>query len=126
MRRNGALRRAEEALAQERAAQAGKPAKARPRVEKDADTVVLEKRLSDVLGLSVKIEHRGQGGELRIKYKNLEQLDGVIRRLTKIALAARPSAAEAQPVPPAVSSAKAVAAAAEAFSERRRASGLAA
>ena len=56
----------------------------------------------------------------------LAEGDGVIRRLTKIALAARPSAAETQPVPPAVSSAKAVAAAAEAFSERRRASGLAA
>jgi hypothetical protein len=56
----------------------------------------------------------------------LAEGDGVIRRLSKIALAARPSVPEAQPAPPAVSSAKAVAAAAEAFSERRRASGLAA
>jgi len=56
----------------------------------------------------------------------LAEGDGVIRRLSKIALAARPSAAEAEPAPPVVSSAKAVAAAAEAFSERRRASGLAA
>src|SRR2546421_7333236 len=51
--------------------------------------------------------------------------DGVIRRLSKIAIAARPSQ-EAQPAAPQVSTAKAVAAAAEAFSERRRASGLAA
>src|SRR5438132_1114232 len=51
--------------------------------------------------------------------------DGVIRRLSKIAIAARPSQ-EADPAAPKVSSAKAVAAAAEAFSERRRASGLAA
>jgi Domain of unknown function (DUF6468) len=53
----------------------------------------------------------------------LAEGDGIIRRLTKIAVAARPPAAEAEPK---VSSAKAVAAAAEAFSERRRASGLAA
>jgi ParB family chromosome partitioning protein len=70
-----------EALVQEHAASAGKVATPRPRGEKDADTVALEKRLSDVLGLVVKIEHRGHGGELRIKYRNLEQLDEVIRRL---------------------------------------------
>ena len=55
----------------------------------------------------------------------LAEGDGVIRRLTKIAIAARP-AQEPEPAPPKVSAAKAVAAAAEAFSERRRASGLAA
>jgi hypothetical protein len=58
----------------------------------------------------------------------LAEGDGIIRRLSKIALAARPPAAEPAPVPaaPKVSAAKAVAAAAEAFSDRRRASGLAA
>ena len=56
----------------------------------------------------------------------LAEGDGVIRRLSKIAIAARPTAAEPEQVAPRVSSAKAVAAAAEAFSERRRASGLAA
>jgi len=55
----------------------------------------------------------------------LAEGDGVIRRLSKIAIAARPSQ-EAEPAAPKVSTAKAVAAAAEAFSERRRASGLAA
>jgi ParB family chromosome partitioning protein len=71
-----------EAIAQERAEQAGKAAKPRRRV-KDADTATLEKRLSDALGLAVAIHHRGQGGELRIRYKNLEQLDEVIRRLER-------------------------------------------
>jgi len=54
--------------------------------------------------------------------------DGVIRRLSKIAIAARPPSAEPEPEPATakVSSAKAVAAAAQAFSERRRANGLAA
>jgi hypothetical protein len=60
----------------------------------------------------------------------LAEGDGIIRRLSKIAVAARPSAPEPEPEPvqpaPRVSAAKAVAAAAEAFSERRRASGLAA
>jgi hypothetical protein len=57
----------------------------------------------------------------------LAEGDSVIRRLSKIVLAARPGS-EAPPAEPAqkLSTAKAVAAAAEAFSERRRASGLAA
>ena len=71
-----------EAIAQEQAEQAGKTTKTRRRVVKDADTLTLEKRLSDALGLAVAIEHRGKGGELRIRYKTLDQLDEVIRRLS--------------------------------------------
>ena len=57
----------------------------------------------------------------------LAEGDGVVRRLTKIAIAARPLPPESEEVvAPRVSAAKAVAAAAEAFSARRRASGLAA
>jgi hypothetical protein len=56
----------------------------------------------------------------------LAEGDNVIRRLSKIVLAARPGAEPAAAPAPAVSPAKAVAAAAEAFSERRRANGLAA
>jgi ParB family chromosome partitioning protein len=48
---------------------------------KDPDTRALEKALQDVLGLTVSIDHKGQGGELRIRYKTLEQLDGLCRRL---------------------------------------------
>jgi hypothetical protein len=55
----------------------------------------------------------------------LAEGDGVIRRLGKIAIAARPSLEAEAPVPQ-VSTAKAVAAAAQAFSERRRTNGLAA
>src|SRR6202047_713915 len=57
--------------------------------------------------------------------KQLAEGDNVLRRLSKIAIAARP-APEAEPAAPRVSSAKAVAAAAQAFSERRRSDGLAA
>ncbi len=48
---------------------------------KDADTRALEKRLTDALGLEVNVDHRGEGGTLRIKYRNLEQLDAVLRKL---------------------------------------------
>ena len=70
-----------EALAQERAHASGKAIKSRQRSAKDPDTAALEKRLSDALGLSVTIDHRGQGGVLAIRYRGVEQLDEVIRRL---------------------------------------------
>jgi Domain of unknown function (DUF6468) len=56
--------------------------------------------------------------------KQLAEADNVIRRLSKIAIAARP--AEPEPTTSSVSAAKAVAAAAQAFSDRRRSDGLAA
>ena len=70
-----------EALAQERAQASGKATRSRQRTTKDADTTALEKRLSDALGLAVSIDHRGQGGVLSIRYRGVEQLDEVIRRL---------------------------------------------
>ena len=58
----------------------------------------------------------------------LAEGDGVIRRLSKIAAAARPATHHDEPAQaaPKVSAAKAVAAAAQAFTERRRTDGLAA
>jgi ParB family transcriptional regulator, chromosome partitioning protein len=53
----------------------------RGRVGKDPDTRAVEKALEDVLGLAISIEHKGAGGELRIKYKTLDQLDALCRRL---------------------------------------------
>jgi Domain of unknown function (DUF6468) len=57
--------------------------------------------------------------------KQLAEGDNVVRRLSKIAIAARPAPGP-EPVAPKVSSAQAVAAAAQAFSDRRRSDGLAA
>jgi len=57
--------------------------------------------------------------------KQLAEGDSVLRRLSKIAIAARPTNGP-EPETIRISSAKAVAAAAQAFSERRRADGLAA
>ncbi len=58
-------------------------AKQKPSVsDKDNDTVLLERRLSDHLGASVSITQRSHGrGEVLIKYGNLDELDGVLRRL---------------------------------------------
>src|SRR3984957_9726695 len=55
----------------------------------------------------------------------LSEGDAVIRRLSRIAIAARPASAP-EPAPPTVSAANAIAAAAQAFSDRRRSDGLAA
>ncbi|MGD5455228.1 hypothetical protein QUT11_22540, partial [Xanthomonas citri pv. citri] len=58
-------------------------------------------------------------------YKQLGEADNVVRRLSKIAIAARPMTGPETVAAPVAkpSSAKAVAAAAEAFSERRRSNG---
>jgi ParB family transcriptional regulator, chromosome partitioning protein len=53
---------------------------------KDPDTVALEKALEDVLGMPVSVMHHGEGGELRIAYANLEQLDGLCRQLKNTTL----------------------------------------
>ena len=72
-----------EALGQEQAEAAGKKTQTRARATKDADTVALELRLTDALGFKVDIDHRGNGGVLRVSYRNLDQLDEVIRRLER-------------------------------------------
>jgi ParB family transcriptional regulator, chromosome partitioning protein len=56
------------------AARGGKP-------EKDADTRALEQALNEVLGLEVTIDHKGAGGAVTIRYRTLEQLDGLCQRL---------------------------------------------
>jgi chromosome segregation ATPase len=57
--------------------------------------------------------------------RQLAESEHVFRRLSKIAIAARPASEQDAPAPK-VSAAKAVAAAAQAFSDRRRSDGLAA
>ena len=50
---------------------------------KDPDTRALEASVSNMLGLKVQIVDKGKkGGELRVEYRTLEQLDDVIRRLS--------------------------------------------
>jgi ParB family chromosome partitioning protein len=62
---------------------AQREARGRAAGAKDANTRALEKRLADSLGLEVSVEHRGEGGTLKIKYRNLEQLDAVLKKLSR-------------------------------------------
>ncbi|WP_454615876.1 ParB/RepB/Spo0J family partition protein [Bradyrhizobium cenepequi] len=72
-----------EALAHDEGVPVRKPQKARGGAgkEKDPDTLALEKRVSDALGLTVSVNHRDPGGTVQISYRSLEQLDEVMRRL---------------------------------------------
>jgi ParB family chromosome partitioning protein len=68
----------------EKGSKAGAAArKSRMGSEKNANLIALEKRISDALGLVVSIDHRDRGGVLSIRYRNLDQLDDVLRRLEK-------------------------------------------
>jgi ParB family chromosome partitioning protein len=50
---------------------------------KTTDTRALEKRVSDALGLKVSIEQNGNAGAVKISYRDLEQLDEILRRLER-------------------------------------------
>ncbi len=50
---------------------------------KDADTLALERDLSNVLGLNVSIKFGAKGGQVVIHYASLEQLDDVLQRLSR-------------------------------------------
>jgi ParB family chromosome partitioning protein len=72
-----------ERLGQDEARNENKPVRAAaPKPEKDPDTRAVEKALEEALGLGVSIQHRANGGgEMKISYKTLEQLDALCRRL---------------------------------------------
>ncbi len=71
-----------EALAHEEGVAERKPQKARAdKAQKDSDTLALEKRVSDALGLAVTVDHKNPGGVVQIRYRDLEQLDEILKRL---------------------------------------------
>jgi ParB family chromosome partitioning protein len=70
-----------EALAHVEGVPERKPQKARGSKLKDSDTVALEKRVSDALGLRVSIDHGDSGGTVHIRYRDLDQLDEIVKRL---------------------------------------------
>jgi len=51
--------------------------------QKEADTVAMEKQVSDALGLAVTIDHGSNGGAVHIKYRTLDQLRDIERRLVR-------------------------------------------
>jgi len=57
---------------------------ARGQKSRDVNIEAIESNISNLLGLKVQIVHKGdKGGDIRISYKNLEQFDDLIRRLSK-------------------------------------------
>jgi len=70
-----------EALAHAEGVPSRKQHKSRDGKAKDVDTLALEKRVSDALGLAVTIDHGKGGGTVHIRYRELDQLDGLLRRL---------------------------------------------
>jgi len=71
-----------EVLAKKGLAKKGKAGKQAP-AQKDADTRALEIRMSNKLGMKVEIEHKGEKGTLTVRYRSLEQLDDICKRLAK-------------------------------------------
>mgnify|MGYP001574496619 FL=1 len=70
----------------ERLAQSGKSNRGRkPAPAKDADTLAIEREMTNLLGLRVSISFRRRGGELVIHYKTLDQLNEVLRRMSQTA-----------------------------------------
>jgi ParB family chromosome partitioning protein len=61
-----------------------KKRKAGGKLPRDPNIVDLEANISNRLGLKVQFTHNGDnGGEIRIRYKTLEQLEDVERRLIR-------------------------------------------
>ncbi len=87
VRKRLSVRQVERIIQQQKLRQGAKARapKAMPKsgVEKDPDTIALERDLSDMLGLKVTIDFQNEGGALTIRYKTLEQLDDVLRRLNQ-------------------------------------------
>jgi len=70
-----------EALARQAQGERSAPVRSRPRTE-SSDTAALAQDLSDALGLKIEIADKGGRGEILIKYRNLDQLDDLCRRLS--------------------------------------------
>ena len=71
-----------EALVRDESRSGGEPPRPSPK-KKEADTVALEKRASDALGLGVTIDYGAKGGAVHIKYRSLDQLEDIVKRLER-------------------------------------------
>ncbi len=68
-----------EQLARRAADKAAQPAPRKPKLSREAAAIAEE--LSRALGLSISLTHTGSAGELRIRYKSMEQLKALCDRL---------------------------------------------
>jgi ParB family chromosome partitioning protein len=48
---------------------------------KPADITALEQRIQDTIGYGADIRHKGRGGEIRFKYKDLDHMEALLSRL---------------------------------------------
>src|SRR5581483_2774585 len=76
------VRQAEQLRQAQQKGRKGKSARAK--VKAGANTIALERQRTAALGLTVDIDHEGRaGGSVKIRYKTLDQLDEVTRRLMR-------------------------------------------
>ena len=75
------VRQIEAALRAERLAGEPGAAKVAKVKTKDANTAALEKELTELFGLKVAIAADGEGGSLTIRYRTLDQLDDILKKL---------------------------------------------
>ena len=79
--RNLSVRAVEEIVRAQHDAKDAGPSTPRAKREKDPDTRALEKRLADRIGLTIDIKPKGDGGEVKLRYESLEQLDRLVALL---------------------------------------------
>ena len=48
---------------------------------KDPDTAILERQLSESLGAKINIKHSKRGGVISIKYSTMNELQGIIEKI---------------------------------------------
>jgi ParB family chromosome partitioning protein len=62
-------------------------AKPKPNIKsaetKDVDTLALERKLTDILGAKTTINNGKKGGVLNIRYESVDELQGIIDKLSK-------------------------------------------
>jgi ParB family chromosome partitioning protein len=61
---------------------AATPKPSSPPRPQDPETRALERDLTERLGLQVAVRHQERGGEVTIRYRDLDQLDGLVRLLS--------------------------------------------
>jgi ParB family chromosome partitioning protein len=66
---------------------------------KDPNVQALEAEVAQALGLEVDIKSKGEAGEIRIRYTQLEQLEDVCRRLKAAAVQQQPAQQSYDPAP---------------------------
>ena len=80
LREDYSVRQAEDWVRRE-----GKPERAaRVKLEKSADIRAVEQKIQDRTGFKADIRHKGKGGEIRLRYRDLNDMEDLLRRLGSI------------------------------------------